>query len=134
VKYLVDTSALVRIYRRQVDDAWYDVVNHGQIAVCEPTLTETLTLADAKSYGRVEDELRDLYPWVPVPDNVWELVVALRREMADQSAHQGLSVADYLIAATAIRLKLEVLHEDADFETVARFVPQLRQRRISSAL
>jgi predicted nucleic acid-binding protein len=53
VKYLVDTSALVRIYRRQVDDAWYDVVNRGQIAVCEPTLTETLTLADAKSYGTV---------------------------------------------------------------------------------
>jgi hypothetical protein len=29
---------------------------------------------------------------------------------------------------------LEVLHEDADFETVARFVPELRQRRISAGL
>ena len=47
------------------------------------------------------------------------------------SAHKGLSVADLVVAATAIRLKLEVLHEDGDFETVARFVPELRQRRIS---
>jgi hypothetical protein len=36
--------------------------------------------------------------------------------------------------ATAIRVKLEVLHEDADFETAARFVPLLRQRRISAKL
>lgn len=102
--------------------------------MCEPILAETLTLADAKNYGRVEDDLRELYPWVPVPDNIWALVASLRREMAGHSAHQGLSVADYLVAATAIRLKLEVLHEDADFETVAEFVPQLRQRRISSGL
>jgi predicted nucleic acid-binding protein len=41
-------------------------------------------------------------------------------------------VADLVVAATAIRLKLEVLHEDGDFETIARHVSQLRQRRISS--
>jgi predicted nucleic acid-binding protein len=48
------------------------------------------------------------------------------------SAHRGLSVADLVVAATAIRLKLIVLHEGADFETMARFVPELRQRRISA--
>jgi predicted nucleic acid-binding protein len=36
------------------------------------------------------------------------------------------------VAATAIRLKLEVLHEDGDFATIARFVPELRQRRVSA--
>lgn len=61
------------------------------------------------------------------------MVAAIRRELARYSAHQGLSVADLLVAATAIKLKLEVLHEDADFETVARYVPLLRQRRISAA-
>jgi predicted nucleic acid-binding protein len=40
-------------------------------------------------------------------------------------------VADLVIAATAIRLKLTVLHEDGDFETVARFVPELQQHRLS---
>jgi predicted nucleic acid-binding protein len=56
----------------------------------------------------------------------------IRRELTRQSAHQGLSVADLVIAATAIRQRLTVLHEDGDFETVSRFVPQLRRRRVSA--
>jgi predicted nucleic acid-binding protein len=131
VKYLVDTSALVRIIRGQVDQRWDDLVERGMLAVCEPVLVETLTVADAKRYNETETGLRATYPWVPVPDDVWSIVTAIRRELAVKSQHQGLSVADHLIAATAIRLKLVVLHEDADFETAARFVPQLQQQRLS---
>lgn len=132
MKYLVDTSALVRIIRRQVAADWYEQISRGLIAICEPVITETLTIADAKAYAQVEQDLRDAYPWVPVPDDAWDVVGAVRRELAAHSAHQGLSVADYLIVATAIRLKLVVLHEDADFEAVARMIPQLRQERISA--
>jgi len=35
-----------------------------------------------------------------------------------------------VIAAIAIRLRLTLLHEDGDFETVARFVPELKQCRL----
>jgi predicted nucleic acid-binding protein len=132
VKYLVDTSALIRIGRRQVDPSWYDVIDRGLIAICEPVLLETLIAADAKSYLRAEETLRAAYPWVPVPDDVWAVVAAVQRELATQSQHQGLSVADHLVVATAIRLKLVVLHEDADFETVSRLVPQLQQERITA--
>jgi predicted nucleic acid-binding protein len=134
VNYLVDTSALVRILRRQADTRWFDAVSAGHLALCEPVLTETLTIADAKSYDRVESELRDAYPWAPVGDDVWQTVASVRRELAQHSQHQGLSVADHLVVATAIRLKLVVLHEDADFETVSRLVPQLRERRLSAPL
>jgi len=132
VKYLVDTSALIRIGRRQVEPVWYDVIDRGLVAICEPVLVETLTAADAKSYARAEETLRAAYPWVPVPDDVWAIVTAVQRELASQSQHQGLSIADHLVAATAIRLKLVVLHEDADFETVSHLMPQLRQERISA--
>lgn len=131
MKYLVDTSALVRMVRRQVDPQWSDLAARGLIAICDPVLVETLTIADAKAYDRVERALRDLYPWVPIPDDAWQVVRAVRQELARQSAHQGLSVADHLVIATAIRLKLVVLHQDADFETAARLVPQLHQERIS---
>jgi len=130
VKYLIDTSALVRIVRRQVDEHWYQQVTRGRVVICDPVLTEVLTIADAKTYTRVEDDLREAYPWVPVPDDVWSIVTSVRRELATKSVHQGLSVADHLVVATAIRLKLTVLHEDADFETAARMVPQLHQERI----
>jgi predicted nucleic acid-binding protein len=130
MKYLVDTSALVRIVRRQVALEWYELVDRGLIAICEPVIVEALTIADAKRYRETEQELRGSYPAVPMPDNAWQLIRAVRQDLADHSVHQGLSVADYLVAATAIRLKLVVLHEDADFETVARVVPQLKQERI----
>lgn len=131
MNYLIDTSALVRMLRRQVDPRWDDAVERGLVAVCEPVLVETLTIADAKRYDLVEREIRDSYPWVPVPDDVWHVVRAVRRDLAAHSQHHGLSVADHLVVATAMRLKLVVLHEDADFETVSRIVPQLRQERLS---
>lgn len=134
MRFLIDTSALVRVLRRQVDGQWHDQVTRGLVAICDPVVTEGLAIADAKAYTRIEEGLRAAYPWVPVPDDAWDIVATLRRELARHSAHQGLSVADYLVAATAIRLKLTVLHEDADFETAARLVPQLKQQRISAPL
>jgi predicted nucleic acid-binding protein len=56
--YLIDTSALVRMQRGQVDPKWGDLGNRGLIAVCEPVLAETLMIADAKSYQRVEETIR----------------------------------------------------------------------------
>jgi len=132
MRYLADTSTVVRVDRGQVDPQWIETVKRGLVAVCEPVLAETLTLADAKQYEIAEERLRAAYPWVPVADNVWELVAAIRRDLGERSAHQGVSVADYVIAATAIRLKLVLLHEDGDFETIARFIPELKQRRIST--
>ncbi|GGM60370.1 PIN domain-containing protein [Dactylosporangium sucinum] len=130
--YLADTSALVRIYRRQVSEAWRDAVRRGLVTISEPALTEMLTVASAKQYLDIERDVCETYPWATVPDNIWQMVSAIRHELVEPSAYQDVSVADLVIAATAIRLKLVVLHEDGDFETIARHVPQLRQQRISA--
>ena len=129
--YLVDTSALVRILRRQVHPRWYDQVAAGQIAICDPVITETLAITDAAQTEAVEAGLRAAYPWVPVPADVWETVAAVRRRLAAAGVHQGLTVADHLVVATALRNDLAVLHEDPDFGTVARYVAELRQERIT---
>lgn len=132
--YLIDTSALVRVVRHQAPPHWYERIERGLVGICEPVITETLTMADAKRYERVEEDLREAYPWVPVPDDVWDMIRATRRTLAASSQHQGLSVADHLVVATALRHELVVLHEDGDFETVARLVPRLRQERLSTPL
>jgi predicted nucleic acid-binding protein len=133
VKYLVDASALVRILRQEVDPVWDNVVARGLVSVCEPAMAETLAIAaDAKKYGQLEEDIAADYLQMTVPDGIWDLVAAIRRELALHAAHQCASVADLVIAATAIRLKLTVLHEDRDFETVGRFVPELRQHLISA--
>ena len=132
MNFLIDTSALVRVLRKQTDQAWDKRTGQGLVAVCEPVLMETLIIARAKDYQRLEETLLDTYPWVPVPDRAWDSAREVRRALAAQSAHQGLSVADHLVVATAMHHGLTVLHDDADFETVGRVLPEFQQERITA--
>jgi predicted nucleic acid-binding protein len=50
VNYLIDTSALVRVTRRQIADSWRELVDRGLVTICGPVLTETLAIAGAKQY------------------------------------------------------------------------------------
>lgn len=129
--YLIDTSALIRVARGQVADEWNELIDRGLVSICDPVLVETLNIADAKKYEAMKERLERNYPWVPLPDDGWDIVRSMGSELAKHSAHQALSVADYLIAATAVKRGLTILHEDRDFETASRFVPMLQQRRIS---
>ena len=130
MKYLIDTSALVRILRRQVDESWHERVTHGLVAICDPVLTETLTIARATEYERVRTDLLQAYPWVPVPDRAWEIVRSVQARLAVKSQHHGLSVADHLVVAIALHHHLTILHEDADFGTAAAVVSDIQQQRI----
>jgi predicted nucleic acid-binding protein len=130
VKYLVDTSALVRILRRQVDESWHEQVAHGMVAICDPVLTEALTIARASEYERIRTGLLEAYPWVPVPDRAWDTVRDVQGRLAAQSQHHGLSVADHLVVATALHHRLTILHEDTDFGTAAAIVSDIQQQRI----
>lgn len=134
MKYLADTSALVRLLRNQAADPWDELADRGLVTICEPAMAETLLLAETKKYEALETSIEEKYLKIDIPDGVWRLVAGIRRELASHSAHQGLSVADLVIAATALRLNMTILHEDADYETVARFVPKLRQQRLSTAV
>lgn len=130
MRYLIDTSALVRILRRQVDQSWHEHVTHGMVAICDPVLTEALTIARATEYERVKASLLEAYPWVPVPDRAWETVRSVQARLAAKSQHNGLSVADHLVVATALHHHLTILHEDADFGTAAAIVSDIQQQRI----
>jgi predicted nucleic acid-binding protein len=130
VKYLIDTSALVRILRRQVDESWHEQVIHGMVAICDPVLTEALAIARATEYERIRTDLLEAYPRVPVPDRAWETVHTIQARLAAKSQHHGLSVADHLVMATALHHHLMILHEDADFSTAAEVVPDIQQQRI----
>lgn len=130
MNYLVDTSALVRILRRQVDDSWHEQVTHGMVAICDPVLTEALTIARTSEYQRIRTNLLEIYPRIPVPDRAWETISSVQAQLAAKSQHQGLSVADHLIVATALHHHLTILHDDADFATAAAVVHDIRQQRI----
>ena len=61
---------------------------------------------------------------------VTDAVHSVQTRLAAKSQHHGLSVADHLVVATALHHRLTILHEDADFSTVAAVVPDIEQQRI----
>jgi predicted nucleic acid-binding protein len=132
VTYLIDTSALIRVARGQVLDEWNELIDRGLVSICDPVLVETLNIADAKEYDATRERLERNYPWVPLPEDGWAIIRSMGSELAKHSVHQAFSVADYLIAATAVKRGLTVLHEDRDFETASQYVPMLLQQRISN--
>jgi predicted nucleic acid-binding protein len=126
---LVDTSVWIEVFRPRglrLDE----VVDFDDIVTCLPVIQEVLQgFADERAYAIARDAMGSL-PIVESP---------LRRELFEEAAglyrtarRAGLTVrsgVDCLIAACAIRHGLPVVHNDRDFDLLARGSP-LESRRL----
>jgi predicted nucleic acid-binding protein len=71
-----------------------------------------------------------LYPDAAIPKLAWRWIESAQYRLLRQGAHRALSAVDLLICATAAHHDLVVLHDDKDFATAARFLPDMRERTI----
>lgn len=118
---LIDTSAWVE-FLRDTNSAIcerVDVLLHDDIATCDPIRMEVLAGA------RDEQHLRDLRrllaraTTIPTGPTDYEEAAALHRTCR-RRGETVRKLIDCLIAATAIRASIPVLHSDSDFEVLAR--------------
>jgi predicted nucleic acid-binding protein len=132
VIYLFDTSGLVRLLGDPgLQKAWYDAVDAEAIASCYPQRTEFLyTARTASEHDEITEMFGDLYPDVPVPKNAGRWIASVQRHMAQAGEHRSASAVDLMIAATAAHHGLTVLHDDADYCTVARHASDLSEHNI----
>jgi predicted nucleic acid-binding protein len=132
VIYLLDTSGLVRLLGdAKLQEAWYDAVDAEAIGSCYPQRTEFLyTARDAAEYEEITEMFGDLYPDVSVPKNAGRWIASVQHHMARVGVHRSASAIDLMIAATAAHHGLTVLHDDADYRTVARHTPDFREHNI----
>ncbi|MER7579083.1 PIN domain-containing protein [Kitasatospora sp. NPDC097691] len=130
--YLLDTSGLVRLLREpKLQTAWYDAIDAGSIASCYPQRAEFLCSArDGREYDEISEMFAELYPDVSVPKGTGRWIDTVPRRMAPAGQHRSASAVDLMIAATAAHHGLTVLHDDADYRTVARFAADLREHSI----
>jgi predicted nucleic acid-binding protein len=121
---LVDTSAWVEFLRdtgtgvcQRVDDLLDD-----DIATCHPIRMEVL--AGARDDQQLNELRRLLARASLLPTRVtdYEAAAALYRTRRRRGVTVG-KLIDCLIAATAIRANVSVLHADADYDTLARHTP-----------
>jgi predicted nucleic acid-binding protein len=118
---LIDTSAWVEFLRdtgSPVCDRVEELLE-DQVATCHPVRMEVLAGArDERHLTRLRGLLARAV-LLPTPPAHYETAAALHRACR----HQGLTVRkliDCLIAAHAIDAGIELLHDDADFEFLAR--------------
>ena len=123
--FLIDTSALVRLFRAQTGPAWDEAVSAGLVGICEPVRQEYLRAVGGRAaYFEASNLLRELFPHHHVRDSAWSDAADLQERLAQSSWHQCASPVDLLVAVTARDHKLTVLHADADFDTIARITGQ----------
>lgn len=130
--YLLDTSALVRLLRDpKLQEAWYDAIDAEAIGSCYPQRAEFLYSArGAAEYDEIAEMFSDLYPDVAVPKAAGRWVSSAQYRMSRAGRHRSASAVDLLIAATAAHHGLTVLHDDADYRTVARHAHDLAEQNI----
>lgn len=130
--YLLDASAFWRIVREPETAAlWADSIQEGVVRLCDATRTEILYSAEGPAHrDRMERLIAESFPPAPVPKNVWAWVDTTQYKLTLAGQHRAAGVVDLVVAATSSYHDLTILHDDRDFETVARVLPDVQQERI----
>jgi predicted nucleic acid-binding protein len=135
IHYLLDSSGLWRLLREeQLRDAWLETTTLRTIGSCAAQRAEFRRSArNAVEYEAMGEMFTDLYPDVPLPKRLWDWVDTAQYALAEKGALGAAGPLDLMICATAVHHGLVVLHDDADFVTVARFLPDVSERNVRNA-
>lgn len=124
-RYLADKSALARMRRAAVHDRLAPLIDAGQIATCSIVVLEMLYSARSPEDHRTTRERLSLaLPVAEIDQPVLDRAVDVQSLLASRSEHRGVSLPDLIIAATAERHDLTVLHYDRDFDLLAAVTGQ----------
>ena len=125
---LVDTSVWIAVFRQGSSVALDRIVDFDDVVTCLPVVQEVLQgFQDPRAFNVARDAMYAL-PIVdsPLSRAVFEQAIDLYRA-ARRAGFTVRSGVDCLIAACAIRHDLEVVHDDRDYDVLAR-VSALRAR------
>ena len=136
---LVDTSVWIEIFARparlSIDDF---IEDRDRIVTCLPVIQEVLQGFDDERAFRIARTAMYALPCVdsPLPDRLFDEAVDLYRR-ARRAGVTVRSSIDCLIAASAVRYHLTVVHNDRDYVHLSRIValnelnigPLLRRKR-----
>lgn len=106
------------------------------MALCDMVVMEYLRGArDMAEYQAFEQSLR-AYPWLRIEPADWDRAMHVSNQLAEVSAgfHRSVPIPDLLIAAVAERHGAVLVHDDADYERIARVTGQelLRVGRVGT--
>lgn len=120
-RYLLDTSALVRILRdAEVRAEWEQQITAGLVAVCPVVELEFLfTARSPRERAELVSLLGAAYGWVDTPERAFARAAEVQQHLTERGTHRAAGMADLLVAATAELHQLTLVHYDHDFTHIA---------------
>ncbi|MER7756109.1 PIN domain nuclease [Kitasatospora sp. NPDC097643] len=123
-RFLIDRSAFARYTEPAVRAVIDGLFNEGLLALCGAVELEIMHSARSKADAdRIRDGLRG-FDWLRTPDEVWDRAIEVQALLTAAGNWRALSVADLVIAATAERHGVTVLHYDGDYDMIAAVTGQ----------
>lgn len=124
--WLIDKSALARLSESSQRKLWAERINAGSVHL------STMTRLEVGYSARSSKDLEVAFtspPLVNMPIEgvtpaIEELAWQTLRQLAKRGHHRAPSIPDLLIAATAQLCGLTVLHNDKDFDLIAKATGQ----------
>ncbi len=123
-RYLPDTSVWARLGQPAVRAALAPHVDRGLIGTCPVIDLEILFSARTGTEHDHFRAQRDAFEYFPMTDEIARRAIEIQGLLAQRAQHRSVSIPDLLIAATAERYQLTVLHYDGDYERVAAITGQ----------
>jgi hypothetical protein len=124
-RFLADKSALARLVHEPVAARLGPLIQAGLVATCAVVELEVLfSTRSHDEYERVRADRRDGYEWLPMPDEIWDRALDVQRQLSQRGQLRAVKIPDLLVAATAERQGVSVVHYDADFDLVSAVTGQ----------
>ncbi|MFI6868667.1 type II toxin-antitoxin system VapC family toxin [Nocardia sp. NPDC050406] len=130
--YLLDQSVMSHYWtRREVRHKVDELAVIGVLCASMVTMDEArFSARDKRGLEFLTELYGSVFRWLPIDDEVENEVTRIRTALWAIGAGRGAQTTDIQIAATALRHGATVVHNDTDFLTLHRAVPELSQLRI----
>lgn len=125
-QYLIDTSAIVRLLATpKLREQWDEAISSGAIAYCAATELEMRYSARSVEHDEtIRRTLNEMFIFAPMTDFCWERAINVQDALVANGTQRSAGPVDLVVAATADEQGLTLLHDDKDFECVARVTEQ----------
>lgn len=123
-RYLADKSVWARLGQPAVRAAVGPHVDRGLIGTCP--IIDLEILYSARN-GPEHDHFRaqrEAFEYFPMTDEIARRAIEVQGLLARRSQHRSVSIPDLIVAATAERYSLTVLHYDGDYDRLAAITGQ----------
>jgi predicted nucleic acid-binding protein len=123
-RYLPDKSVWARLSQPAVRAAMAPHVDRGLIGTCPVIDLEILYSARTGHEHEHFRLQRMAFEYFPMTDEIARRAIEVQGLLAHRAQHRSVSIPDLLVAATAERYSLTVLHYDGDYERIAEITGQ----------